>query len=163
MNDPVAIYFGAERAESLLFICIGLVALEVAYLCWRKSRADSARGAAMVLVLVAALQLTVGTTIFMRGPGDKARVSQALRHDKPALRAQELPRMQRVMRSFQIYRWIELGLLALGVLLAWAAHRGSTARGAGLALMPQAAVMLVFDGLAEQRGAVYLAWLNSLL
>ncbi len=163
MSDPVAIYFGAERAESLLFICIGLVALEVAYLCWRKSRADSARGAAGVLVLVAALQLTVGATIFMRSPGDKARVSQAVQHDKSALRAQELPRMQRVMHNFEIYRWVEIGLLGLGVLLAWAARRGSTTRGAGLALAPQAAVMLVFDGLAEQRGVVYLAWLNSLL
>ena len=36
------------------------------------------------------------------------------------------------------------------------------ARGVGMALVPQSVVMLVFDGLAEQRGQAYLTWLQSL-
>ncbi len=162
MIGPVSAYFGAERAESLLFICIGLVALEIAFVCWRKSGSPAAKGAALALVLVAAIQLVVGTTIFIRSPQDQARVVAALQQDKTSLRTTEVPRMQVVMRNFVVYRWVEIGLIALGVLLALGSRRRSWGRGAGIGLAAQASIMLLLDALAERRGNTYLAWLQSL-
>ncbi len=162
MIDPAAAYFGAERAQSLLFICIGLIAIEIAVICWRKSGTRSAKGAAAALVLVAVIQLVVGATVFVRSPQDQARVTLAVAQHRPTLRSQEIPRMQQVMRNFVLYRWIEIGLLILAALSIWLARRGSYARGVGVGLGSQAALMLLLDGLAEQRGATYLAWLQSL-
>ena len=162
MIDPASAYFGAERAEGLLFICIALVAIEIAVICWRKAGTPAAKGAAVVLVLVAAIQLVVGTTLFVRSPHDKARVTQGLQHDRAQLRGHEIARMQQVMRNFRVYRWIEIGLLLLAALLAWRARAGSWPRGAGVGLAPQAGLMLLFDDLAERRGELYLAWLQGL-
>ena len=57
---------------------------------------------------------------------------------------------------------LEVGLLAFGSAAVLAARRGSRLRGAGAGLAPQAALMLLFDHLAEQRAETYLAWLRSL-
>lgn len=160
--EPVSLYFGAERAESLLFICVGLVGLELAWTCWRKGMTGQARGAAVALTLLAAIQLLVGGTVFVRSPHDQARVSQALQSDVQQVRTQELPRMRTVMRNFRVYRWVEIAAVFLGALMALAGRRGSMTRGVGLVLLPQALVLLVFDGLAEERGASYLAWLQRL-
>jgi len=160
--EPVALYFGAERAEGLLFICIGLVGLELAHTCWRKGLTAQARGAAITLLLLASLQVVVGGTVFSRSPDDLARVSHAVQTDVARVRAEELPRMQTVMRKFRIYHWLEIAALCLGALFAMAGQRGSRLRGVGLALVPQALVLLVLDGMAEQRGADYLAWLQTL-
>lgn len=162
MIEPVALYFGAERAEGLLFICIGLVGLELAHTCWRKGLTGQARAAAITLLLLAGLQVVVGGTVFARSPDDLARVSHAVQADVASVRAEELPRMQSVMRKFRIYHWVEIAALCLAALLTAAGQRGSRLRGVGLALLPQALVMLVLDGMAEQRGADYLQWLQSL-
>lgn len=161
-TEAVISYFGAERAESLLFICVGLVALELAWTCWRKGASDQARGAALALVVVACIQLVVGGTVFMRSPHDQARVVQIVQAEPARVRSEEVPRMETVMRNFRVYRWIEVVLLGLSLLWAAVAARGSWWRGVGLGLMPQAALMLLLDELAEQRGAVYLAWLQAL-
>lgn len=162
MIDAVAHYFGAERAGALLMLAIGLVALEASMTFWRKSRLPQSKGAAATLALVAALQLGVGATVFIRSPGDQQRVSLAIQHNRLHIERHEIPRMQQVMRHFEIYRSIEIGLLVLGLLLTVFARRGSFARGAGMGLLPQSVTMLLLDALAEQRGAAYLAWLQSL-
>ena len=162
MIDQVAVYFGGERAESLLFILIALVAIEVAVTCWRKSGTPVAKGAAVMLVLVAVVQLGVGGTVFLRSPHDQQRVAAAVATDRAQIRTNEVPRMQRVMRDFAVYRWVEIALLILATMMALIDRRSTWVRGAGLGLLPQAAVMLVLDGLAEHRGAAYLVWLLTL-
>ncbi|WP_088286316.1 hypothetical protein [Ideonella sp. A 288] len=162
MIDPVAHYFGAERAGALLLLAIGLVAMEASMTFWRKSRLPQAKGAAATLALVAALQLSVGTIVFVRSPADQQRVSLAIQHNRLHIERHEIPRMQQVMHHFELYRGIEIGVLVVGLLLAVFARRGSFARGAGMGLVPQSVAMLGLDALAEQRGAAYLAWLQTL-
>jgi hypothetical protein len=111
---------------------------------------------------MAALQLVVGTTVFSQAPQAQAEVTQMVAKDRERLLSDEVPRMQSVMRRFRLFHWLEIAALFIGALLAMAARRGSTARGVGMALVPQSVVMLVFDGLAEQRGQAYLTWLQSL-
>ena len=161
MTDPVATYFGAERAASLLFIGVACVAFEAAFTCWRKSGTRQARGAAVAMALVAALQLGVGATIFVRSPQDQARVQQAMQGDRAQIRGHELPRMLQVVRNFERYRWIELGLLVVALLVAALARSRSWQRGAALGLAPQVLIVLLFDALAEKRALVYVDWLQQ--
>ena len=60
------------------------------------------------------------------------------------------------------YRWIEIALLLLGLVAAIWARQGSWLRGVGTGIVPQAAVMLILDVLAERRGQTYLDWLKTL-
>jgi hypothetical protein len=160
MNDPVAAYFGAARAEALIFIGVALVAIEIAAQCWRRSGTAQSKGAAVSLALVAAIQLTVGTTGFMRAADQQARAAQAVGVDLRHLRVDEAARMKQVMRDGALYRWVEMGLLLAGVLLALFTGPGAW-RGVGLGLVPQAGLLLLLDRLAEHRGQAYLAWLEG--
>jgi hypothetical protein len=159
--SAITSYFQAERAESVVFVVAGLMALGMALWAWRVNRQPFWRGAAWPLALIAAIQITVGGTIWQRSPQDAARVQQIVTQDKARIAGEEIPRMQTVMRSFALYRWIEIGLLALGLaLVAWSA-RASWRQGLGAGLAVQSGVMLVLDFFAEQRGEVYLAWLRG--
>ncbi len=155
-------YFGAERAESLFFIAVGALALAASFVFWFWLKAPVWRGAAWPLALVAAIQLTVGTTVYLRSPVDAARVEQIVAREPSRIRSEEIPRMQAVMNKFVAYRWLEAALLAMGFLLVWRAAAGTMWRGVGWGLAIQAGLMLQLDFFAERRGDVYLQWLMSL-
>jgi drug/metabolite transporter (DMT)-like permease len=61
-----------------------------------------------------------------------------------------------------LYRWIEVALIAAGLLLVVFTGEGTSWRGAGFALAVQAGLMLGLDLFAERRGEAYLAWLRTL-
>jgi len=161
-NAAIASYFEAERAESVLFIAVGLVAVALAGWCWLAPRKPFHKGLAVPLVLVAAIQITVGSIVFVRSPLDAARVQQLVQADPSRAQHEEIPRMQAVMMNFVIYRWTEVALLMLGALLLAFAPPVSAWRGAGLGLAVQAGLMLALDFVAERRGDAYLAWLQTL-
>jgi hypothetical protein len=160
--DPIADYFSAERTESLFFVLAGLGALALAGGLWRRVGTPAARAACWPLALIAALQLTVGATVFVRSPDDIVRVKQIERTQRPRLRSEEVPRLQAVMRNFALYRTLEMTLVAIGLVMTALGGAGSRWRGAGLALAAQAALMLVLDYVAERRGEQYLVYLQSL-
>lgn len=153
-------YFNAERAHGLLFVMISLLAAIVALWGWRQGAFW--RGAAWLLLLVALLQLGVGATVWWRAPQDIKRVQLIVQHQKPRLASEEIPRMQAVMRGFAISRWLEIGLIAAGLLLSLLAVRASIWQGIGAGLAAQVALVLLLDTFAERRAASYLGWLKSL-
>lgn len=163
MIGPVVAYFGGERAAGLVLIGIAAVAIEVAVTVWRKSGTVQANSAAVVLALVAAIQLIVGGVVFVRAPQQQAEVVRAVQEgDRPRILSQEIPRLKQVVERFAVYRWIEIGLLVFAVAAVLFARSGSRWRGVGAGLAPQAALMLLFDHLAEQRAQAYLTWLLGL-
>lgn len=162
--DFVNDYFNAERAESLLFIAVGLLAIGVSVAALATRRAPEAfyRGLAVPLVAVALIQLVVGTTVWLRSPQDAARVQAALRTDRAHIAQVERPRMEVVMRNFVVYRGIEIVLLLAGLAMLAFGARGGAWHGAGLGLALQAGLMLALDYFAEARGEQYLRLLAGL-
>ncbi|MEZ4409826.1 MAG: hypothetical protein R3A52_25640 [Polyangiales bacterium] len=69
----------------------------------------------------------------------------------------ETPRMRAVQRNFPIIEVVELVMLAVGVAMALGLKGRPYLSEVGMGLALQASVMLVFDLLAEKRGALYLA------
>jgi hypothetical protein len=160
--DGIAAYFAAERAESLLFIAVGVLAIGLALYLSLARRTLFAKGMAVPLIAIAAIQLVVGGTVFVRSPHDTVRVQQALQTDRARIAAEEIPRMAKVIDNFVAYRWVELGLLVLGVALLVTMRRRTFARGAGLGVALQSAFMLTLDFFAEQRARVYIELLTAL-
>ena len=98
----------------------------------------------------------------MRTPDDIARVSKTLQSEPAKIATEEIPRMNTVMKNFVIYRWIEIALVAAGLLLLVFGHEDSLWRGVGIGLTFQAGLMLALDYFAESRGAQYLSFLKGL-
>jgi hypothetical protein len=155
-------YFNGEKAEAFLFVAIGFVAILLGVYFWFGKQTDFYKGAAIALALIAAIQITVGGTIVVRSPKDIIRVQQIVKSEPARIASEELPRMELVMKSFIVYHYIELALIAAGIILFFISSPASFWKGLGIALFIQAALMLAFDYVAEARGKKYIAELQSI-
>ena len=79
-----------------------------------------------------------------------------------AYQAAEVARMEVVMRSFALYKIIELALFAVGVGLTYAFRNRETLYAVGIGLVLQSSLMLVADLFAEKRGDEYLEQVRGL-
>lgn len=157
MNTPEA-YFHAERAGGMVFVLLGVVAIGVAVWSWRYGAFW--RGAAWPLVLVALLQIGVGASVWWRSPQDLARVRQLVVSERLRVDSEEIPRVQQVVREFARNRWIEFALIAVGLLMAALAPRGTFWQGIAVGQVLQVGLVCFVDWFGERRAAAYLAWLQ---
>lgn len=158
MKLQIQSYFFAEKWEGLVFVLVGIAAIALSLWLWR----GPYRGMGVPLVLVALIQIAVGGSVFLRSDKQEAQVISLLESDIPALKAQEIPRMEVVMKNFRIYKFVELCVFAVGVALTFAFAQKNFAYSAGIGCIAQGAFMLVLDLFAEHRGESYLQALRSL-
>ena len=159
-------YFNGEKHESLLFMVIGILAIAAAAALYFYIKHSWARGAAIPLVVVGLIQVVVGYTVFSRSDAERQDIVYRMDMNPDALKQEELPRMQKVMKQFVVYRYTEIGLLLAGLIL-FVLHRSVPEKqwwqGFGLALALLAALMLIADGFAERRGKHYLEGMGRYL
>lgn len=160
--ESVKQYFDAEKYESILFIAVGAGAALLAIYFLVANKQPFYKGMAWPTLLVAAIQIVVGTTVLARTDQDLNRVHNQIANAQSEIDTQEIPRMKIVMRKFVVYRYVEIALLLLGIAAIIAASPYSAVRGGGYGLAMQAAVMLLLDFFAERRGAEYLAYLSKI-
>lgn len=156
-------YFNAEKSESLFFLTAGCLALLAAAWFFIKVKQPFYNGIAYPLLLIALVQITVGSSVYWRSPKDIIRVTKLVQNNKAGIYTEEIPRMQTVMKNFIIYRWIEIALIAIGVAVVIISSPQTLLRGVGVGLALQAAIMLLLDYFAESRGKDYLDYLRTLV
>ena len=153
-------YFDAEKQESLLFVAVGIAAIVASLYLYRRARRW--RGMVGPLVAIAAIQLVVGTTVFLRTDAQAAALQRQLVAAPATFKVEEGARMKTVLRNFDLYKSIELALLAAGIAAALGLRGREYWRAFGLALALQSAFMLVLDFYAEARAQDYVAALRAL-
>jgi predicted membrane channel-forming protein YqfA (hemolysin III family) len=157
-------YFIAEKQESLIFIIIGGLAIVLALVAWFYGKASFFRGAAIPLLIVGLIQGIVGYTVYKRSDDDRVRNVYAYDMNPGQLKSDELPRMEKVNKNFDIYFGIEVALAVLGVVLVIYFRRKPAQLfwyGFGVALAIQALVMLTADYFAEKRADKYTAGIEE--
>lgn len=154
-------YFIAEKQESLLFLIVGIAAiiLAVVFFFFIKTNPSFYKGAAIPLLAIGLIQCVVGYTVYARTDKQKTDIAYNIGVE-PALYTKqvELPRMKTVMKSFVIYRWVEIAFIITGLVLIFLYKSNPDKTfwyGFGVALAIQAVIMLGADYFAEQRGGVY--------
>jgi small-conductance mechanosensitive channel len=161
--NPIEKYFNAEKYESVLFVLVGIVAIFVATYFLLKVKHPFHGGIAYSLIAVALIQIVVGSTVYLRSPKDITRVNDIVQTHQTKIQTEEIPRMEVVMKNFDIYRWIEIILLAVGIMIFFYFQPMTVLKGVGLGLSIQAGFMLLLDFFAESRGKVYLEYLQQLV
>lgn len=151
-------YFMAEKQESLVFLALGIIALGLALVFFFYLKTNFYKGAAIPLAAIGLIQIVVGYTVYARSDNQRIGIVYAFDLNPDKLRQEELPRMKTVMKSFVVYRYVEIALLAIGLVLIFL-YRSQPDKafllGIGLTLAIQSALMLGADYFAEQRGKVY--------
>lgn len=159
-------YFIAEKQESLLFIIISVAAIILAAIFFVGLKTSFYKGAALPLLLVGLLLGIVGYTVYTRSDVDRTRNVYAYDMNPNDLRDKELPRMEKVIKNFAVYRYVEIILALVGIGLFFYFNKNEAQvfwKGFGLALCVMALVALTADYFAEQRGDSYLKGLKSFL
>ena len=156
-------YFSAEKLESLVFMIVGAAAIIAAIVFFFYLKSNWYKGAALPFILVGFLHLIIGFTIYNRSDEDRKRVVYAYSMDPGAIQTKEIPRMETVNKNFVVYRYTEIGLLIIGLVLFFL-FRSQLDKsfwvGLGVALAVEAAISLGADYFAEQRGKIYLEGLR---
>lgn len=161
--NPIVRYFNGEKAESYLFIGLGVIALAMALYCFFALKSSFWRGIAVPFFIVALLEIIVGYTIVTRSPKDIVRVENFIKNEPNKIQTEEIPRMEKVMRNFVIFRYTEIFLIFLGIVLMYTTPQESFWKGIGLGLFIQASIVLSLDFFAERRGDIYLKTLNTIV
>ncbi|MFN5182305.1 MAG: hypothetical protein ACK5D5_04675 [Bacteroidota bacterium] len=160
--SPVVKYFNNEKAESYLFILIGVIVILMALYFLFVLKTSFWKGMAMPFLLVASLEIIVGYTIVTRSPKDLVRVEEFVKNQPQKIITSEIPRMEKVMNNFIIYRYVEIILIILGIVLMYSSTKDTFWRGIGLGLFSQASIVLCLDFFAERRGHIYLEFLKDI-
>jgi small-conductance mechanosensitive channel len=158
MTKSMIGYFTAEKQESLLFIAVGLIAVAVGLWLWMNGH--RLRSMAFPLIAIAAIQIVVGSSVYLRTDAQVATLSAQLETAADAARAAEDVRMAKVMKNFGLYKIIEIVLLTIGVLLVLFLRQSDLAVGIGAGLILQSSFMLALDMFAELRAEEYIAALG---
>ena len=157
-------YFLAEKQESLLFIIIGIIGIILALVFFFGLKTNFYKGAAVPLVAIGLLMGIAGYTLYARSDADRKRNVYAYDMNPGQIKEKEIPRMEKVMKNFIMYRYAEIILILLGAALVVYFKNDELKtfwKGFGLTLAILAAVALSADYFAEKRGHEYLKGLNS--
>jgi len=157
-------YFNAEKSESGLFMTIGAVGIVLAIIFFFFLRIEFYKGVAIPLFSIGLLLGIVGYAVYKRSDEDRIRNVYAYDMNPSQLKEKEIPRMKAVMKNFIIYRWVEIGLLLIGIgayIYFLRDIRHDFWRGLGVGLAVMALLALVADYFAEKRGHTYLDGLIS--
>lgn len=157
-------YFIAEKQVGLIFFIIGIVAVVLALVFFLALRTNFYRGAAIPLILVGLLELILGFAIFKKSDDDRKGNVYAYDMNPQELKEVELPRMQKVTKSFTIYKWVEIALTITGIalIIVYRTRPDKTFWvGLGIALTIQALLLLTADSMAEKRAKNYTTKLEA--
>lgn len=160
MEQHLIPYFAAEKQEALLFMLVGIAALAAA--AWLFKAGGACRGMLYPLTAIALIQLTVGGTVYFRTDAQVAALKAQYETAPVAFQLEETARMDKVVKNFVVYRWIEIGLLVAGVLLIVGLRRSALWHAVGIGLALQSALMLVLDYFAEKRAHEYLDFVTAI-
>jgi ABC-type xylose transport system permease subunit len=159
-------YFSAEKAESRIFMAIGIAGIITAIVFFFVLKTSFYKGAAIPLILIGLLFGVVGFTVYKRSDDDRKRNVYAYDMNPSELKNKELPRMKTVMKNFIIYRYTEILLALAGIALVFYFRNNETLhfwRGFGMSLAIMSILALAADYFAEKRGRKYTNGIESFI
>ncbi|MCE3284974.1 MAG: hypothetical protein K0R70_1230 [Steroidobacteraceae bacterium] len=147
-------YFAGEKAEAFWILAAGIAALAAALVLWFYARDPFTRGLAPALLVVAALGIGVGGTVYFRSDAQARQLVELHAAEPARFAAEEGLRITKVVRSFATYRlaYVAATLIALGLVFVFGRpwHLGFAV---GLLLL--AALGFTIDHYAERRAIEY--------
>ncbi len=157
-------YFNGEKQESLLFMLIGIAGIIAAIVFLFFLKSNFYKGVAVPLILIGLMLGVVGFAVYKRSDEQRIRNVYAYTANPYELKAKELPRMEKVMKNFALYRWTEIAFLVIGILMFYYFRRNADKQfWAGLAagLIIMSVLALFADYFAEKRGKIYIEGIKS--
>lgn len=159
--DNIVSYFSGEKLQCSIGIFLGLTGLVLSIYFIYLDKVLY-RGIAFAFIPLSLLLIAICVGVVIRTPKDIKRVSSYYENDPNKIQTEELPRMEKVMKTFPIVKKVEIGFIIIGILLLLLFRKNDIIKGIGLGLILQGLMLYSFDHFAESRGKIYLEFLNSI-
>ncbi len=160
LDDVIRTYFAGEKSEAALILLAGIAAVATAGWLWFAIREPFARGLASTLLLVAALGLGVGGTVYFRSDAQAQQLVELRRADPTRFDAEEGPRIQQVVKSFGLYRIAYAIAVILSLVFVFMVGTAFF-HGLAVGLLILAALGFTIDYFAENRAVTYVRALEA--
>lgn len=153
-------YFSGERIQCIAGIVFSLLTILLAiYLL--KSGKSFQKGMSFPFFVFPFLLLVICTLVVLRTPSDVRRVQGFFQSETTKIKTDELPRMEKVMTTFELLKKVELIIAVLG-LLVLLMFKNDLVRGIAAGTTIQGLLLFLFDWLAANRGETYINFLREL-
>jgi hypothetical protein len=159
MQEAVLVYFQGEKSAGIVLLCIGIASLVSAVIFYQPRYA--LRSFAITLAVFAFLEIAIGAGLYLRTDPQVGRLIQQLQSDSAGFYRDEQARMERVQRNFVVIQYIEVAVILISAAAALLLKNRMVLSGVALAFLIHAVILLAFDIVAERRGGVYLAEIQS--
>jgi hypothetical protein len=159
--DNVTTYFTGEKIQCTIgaIFAVIFIGVSVFFLFQQK---PMLKGIAYVAIPLSILLLGICTGVIAKSDKDLERVSTMLKETPASIQTEELPRMEKVMKSFGVIKKVELAIFLIGLALAIVFWRNDLIKGVGIGMVIMGAALYAFDYIAEYRGEPYVEFLKAL-
>ena len=159
--DSIATYFNGEKIQCTIgaIASMILIASSIFFLFQQKA---FLKGMAYAIIPLSILLSIICIGVILRASTDIKRVTTFYRDTPQNIQVEEIPRMEKVMKSFNIIIKVEIALFIIGLALAIIFWRNELIRGVAVGLLIMSVSLYTFDHIAESRGEAYVQFLKSL-
>ncbi len=159
---PIEEYFTGEKVQCTIGIIIAAASIATALFLLLQVKTNFSKGVAYPFLAISVVLSAICIGVVFRSSKDIQRVNRFIEQDQSKIQADEIPRMEKVMRNFKIIKWGEICVFVIGLGLFLFSPNATLIKGVGLGLIIQAIMMYCFDFFAEHRGKIYWDFLQSL-
>lgn len=154
-------YFKGEMWQCAIGILISVVFISVSvyFIMLQK---PLLRGLSYSFLPLSMVLLIICIGVVVRTPKDVERLTSWYESSPQKIRTEELPRMERVIKSFAVIKIAEICLFMAGIVVTVFFWKNELVRGIAIGLILEVAVLYLFDTIAEARGKIYVEFLKSL-
>ncbi|HLF35073.1 MAG TPA: hypothetical protein VI583_12595 [Cyclobacteriaceae bacterium] len=156
-------YFTGEKFQCLAGAGIGIVTLVLAIYFLLVIKKPFFNGIAYPFLVTGTFLLGICIAIVIRSPADIARVDNMIRNNKSEIQISEIPRMETVLKNFKRIEIAEIIFIISGAALFFLMSAKPVVAGIGTGLSIQGLILFTFDLIAENRGKLYLGFLQNLM
>lgn len=158
--DSITTYFNGEKFQctigaiaSIIFIVTSIFFLfqEKLFL----------KGIAYATIPLSILLLIICVGVIFRTSKDIERVTTFYKETPKSIQVEEIPRMEKVVKSFNVIKKVEIAIFIIGLALAIIFWRNELIRGIAVGLIIMSISLYTFDHIAESRGEAYIKFLNT--
>lgn len=159
-------YFLTEKQDGMMLIIAGGIAIALALFMLIKGNDSFSKGVCIILALTGIWQMVMGYPGFIHSDAHRIEMVYAYDMNPPKLKNEEMPRMERVIKSLRNSRIIEACFFFAGLVLVFLFFSNEERAiwyGIGLGLAIQAFVIFIMDQFAAKRAEQYWFYLKTFI
>lgn len=159
--DSIVTYFNGEKLQCFIgaIISIAFISISIIFLFQQKA---FLKGIAYATIPLSMLLLIICIGVIFRTSKDIDRVTTFYKETPKSIQIEEIPRMEKVIKSFTIIKNVEIVILIIGLVLTVLFWKYELIRGIAIGLIIMGIALYTFDHVAESRGKSYIQFLKSL-